>query len=166
MARVILACPSFLKLMSVRDVAPIAVFVYSSVRRETTWFPTEKGSERSRVKTITFLGNDPARRIKMFAKLISPCMKNSLSKVMCNNDDSRCYNNNISFILESELRFVRKGGGGRRNRVVVIRKLIRSIKRVHMQLALGTTLNIFSQPLERINIAGSNETDKSRRRFM
>jgi len=89
------------------------LYTHQFVERRHDFQRKRQDSERSRVKQNN---NFPWQRSgskdqNMFAKLISPCMKNSLSKVMCNNDDSRCYNNNISFILESELRFVRKGGG-------------------------------------------------------
>ena len=53
-------------------------------------------------KTITFLGNDPAQRIKicLCMTLVSPCMEGSLAKAAYNNDDSLCCNN-LNFIVES-----------------------------------------------------------------
>ena len=85
MACIILACPSFLKLVSVRDMAPTAGSAYSSVRRETTWFPTERhDSECSRVKkTITFLGYDSVRRTQYVVSLWR-----SLTKTVYNYNDS------------------------------------------------------------------------------
>ena len=95
MARIILACPSFLKLVSVRVWRSSAGSAYL-VRRETTWFPTERhDSEFSRIKqTITFLGDDPARTkiCYVFVTLMSPCLEGSYAKAACNNNDSLCCN--------------------------------------------------------------------------